>query len=248
MNGSLGTLLGFVVATSAAAILTFVVWPTLARARRGRRLATVDVLLATSYLGTSRGGATSPATSGSAAPSDPVAPETDDRPAGEPHHDMHRPLLDAAAFEAIVAHEDAREERYRRPTTVVVLELDGLDRLIERLGVDAAERIEPDVADTVAKLARRADYVARLGPGRFAVLMPETDEIVAINYVERIRQACDEWLESGAIALRLAIGWASTAGSASVTTAMQVAVDRLHNELRRHARHNGDGPGDGLTA
>jgi hypothetical protein len=73
--------------------------------------------------------------------------------------------------------------------------------------------------------------------------MPETDEIVAINYVERIRQACDEWLESGAIALRLAIGWASTAGTASVTTAMQVAVDRMHLEVRR-ARQAADGTGD----
>jgi diguanylate cyclase (GGDEF)-like protein len=248
MNASIGPLLGFVVPTSAAAILSFVVWPTLARARRGRRLATVDLLLATSYIGTSRGDGASGASGAPRAPMDPVGPTVDEGPLDEPQHDGHRSLLDAGAFDAIVAHEDAREERYRRPTTVVVLELDGLDRLIERLGTDAADRIEPDVADTLAKLARRADYVARLGPGRFAVLMPETDEIVAINYVERIRQACDQWLESGAIAMRLAIGWASTAGSASVTTAMQVAVDRLHAEMRRHARQNGDGPGDALTA
>jgi diguanylate cyclase (GGDEF)-like protein len=146
-----------------------------------------------------------------------------------------------------VSHEDAREERYRRPTTVVVLELDGLDRLVDRLGVAAADRVEPDVADTIVKLARRSDYVARLAPGRFAVLMPETDEIVAINYVERIRQACDEWLESGAIAMRLAIGWASTAGSASVTTAMQVAIDRMHLEERHHARVTGDAGGNGAV-
>jgi diguanylate cyclase (GGDEF)-like protein len=123
-----------------------------------------------------------------------------------PRPDTHRAILDAVSFEAIVAHEDEREGRYRRPTTMVVLELDGLERLVDRLGTGAAEKIEPDVADTIAKLARRADYVARLAPGRYAVLMPETDEIVAINYVERIRQACDEWLESGAIAMRLAIG------------------------------------------
>jgi hypothetical protein len=71
--------------------------------------------------------------------------------------------------------------------------------------------------------------------------MPETDEIVAINYVERIRQACDQWLASGAIAMRLAIGWASTTGTASVTTARQVALDRMHAEQRRHARLAADG-------
>ena len=45
--------------------------------------------------------------------------------------------------------------------------------------------------------------------------MPETDEVLAINYVERVRHACDLWLESGAVSLRLAIGWASSTGDGS---------------------------------
>jgi diguanylate cyclase (GGDEF)-like protein len=248
MNLSVGTVFAFVVGTMATGIVLAIVWPALTRARRERRFATVDVLLASSYIGTSRGAAgSSPSGGNPGAVPVPVGDDqtaADDQAADDLRSDTHGAVLDAASFEAVVSHEDAREERYRRPTTVVVLELDGLDRLVERLGVAAAERLEPDVADTIAKLARRSDYVARLAPGRFAVLMPETDEIVAINYVERIRQACDEWLESGAIAMRLAIGWASTAGSASVTTAMQVAVDRMHHEERSHARLAADGTGD----
>ena len=246
MNLSVGTVFAFVVGTMAAGIVLAIVWPALGRARRERRFATVDVLLASSYIGSSRG-ATSASTrdvlgSSAAAHATHIEDDADESAVVDgPRHETHRAVLDAAAFEAIVVHEDEREARYRRLTTVVVLELDGLERLVERLGTAAADRIEPDVADTIARLARRADYVARLAPGRFAVLMPETDEIVAINYVERIRQARDEWLESGAIALRLAIGWASTAGNASVSTAMQVAVDRMHLELRRNARLAGDG-------
>lgn len=246
MNFSMGTVFAFVVGTMATGIVLAIVWPALGRARRERHFAMVDVLLASSYIGTSRGAGASSTSTGSAG--SPLAAETDADHGGEQTEDArpdtHRALLDAASFEAIVTHEDEREGRYRRPTTVVVLELDGLDRLVDRLGSGAADKVEPDVADTIARLARRADYVARLAPGRFAVLMPETDEIVAINYVERIRQACDEWLESGAIAMRLAIGWASTAGNASVTTAMQVAIDRMHFEVRR-ARQAADGaPGD----
>lgn len=252
MNVSLGTLFVVTVATAASALLVLMASPIWIRTRRARRLATVDLLLATSYLGTSRGVGSTPTRAGvsteraMSAPDDD-APEPVATTAERPRHDVHRALLDAVAFEAILDHEDAREERYRRPTTVVILELDGLDRLVERLGDDAAARLEPDVAQTIARLARRADYVARLAHGRFAVLMPETDEIVAINYVERIRQACDEWLESGAIAMRLAIGWASTTGAASVSTALQVAVDRMHAEQRRHARLTSDGAGDAPT-
>jgi diguanylate cyclase (GGDEF)-like protein len=253
MNLSVDSLFAVTVATTAGAVLAMIAAPLWSRTRRARRMAMVDVALASSYMGTP-GGAGEPV---------PIRPlEADAMPAelqsstdmtAEPtavvgevlRADAHRTLLDAAGFEAIVHQEDAREERYQRPTTVVMMELDGLDRLIERLGEAAGGRVEPDVADTIAKLARRADYVARLSPGRFAVLMPETDEIVAINYVERIRQACDEWLASGAIAMCLAIGWSSTAGKASVTTAMQVAVDRMHAELRRGSRAadvSGDAP------
>ncbi|HET9083322.1 MAG TPA: diguanylate cyclase [Candidatus Limnocylindrales bacterium] len=248
MNLSAGTVFAFVVGTMATGIVLATVWPAIGRARRERHFAMVDVLLASSYIGTSRGTASSSTPGGTPGRTsdraDVDAMNGDAQAADEPRPETHRAVLDAASFEAVVSHEDAREERYRRPTTVVVLELDGLDRLVERLGVAAGDRVEPDVADTIAKLARRSDYVARLAPGRFAVLMPETDQIVAINYVERIRQACDEWLASGAIAMRLAIGWASTAGSASVTTAMQVAVDRMHLEERNHARLTGDAGGD----
>jgi diguanylate cyclase (GGDEF)-like protein len=145
-------------------------------------------------------------------------------------------LLNATAFEDAMSHEDAREQRYGRPATVVVFELDGLAKLVDRLGSDPGDRIETALGDSIVRLARRADYVARLERGRYAVLLPETDEVAAINYVERIRRACDLWLESGAIAMRLAIGWASTGGDAGLTGAIRTATERMRLEQRRNAR------------
>jgi diguanylate cyclase (GGDEF)-like protein len=149
-------------------------------------------------------------------------------------------LLDSRSFREVLAQEDAREQRYERPATVVVFELDGLSKINDRLGPTTGDRIEVALADTIARLARRADYVARLEPGRYGVLLPETDEVAAINYVERIRRACDLWLESGAIAMRLAIGWASTGGDIQLATAIRTATDRMRIELRRNARSAGD--------
>jgi diguanylate cyclase (GGDEF)-like protein len=149
-------------------------------------------------------------------------------------------MLDAAAFEEVMAHEDSREQRYGRPATVIVFELDGLTKLVDRLGTEPGDRIETALGDTIRRLARRADHVARLERGRYAVLLPETDEVAAINYVERIRRACDLWLESGAIAMRLAIGWASTGGDAGLNGAIRLATDRMRVEMRRNARGVGD--------
>jgi len=141
-------------------------------------------------------------------------------------------LLLPGPFARIVADEDARIQRYRRPATIVMVEVEGLDRLVERLGDSAIERLVPAVADSLRRNARDADQVARLGPGRFAVLLPETDDIQAINYIERVRKSCDLWLESGAVALRLAIGWAS-ATDTSLADAQTLATDRMFAETRR---------------
>ena len=145
-------------------------------------------------------------------------PATPESPPVDDGIDALTGLPDATAFSRLVADEDARIARYHRAATVVIFELEGLDRLVERLGDEAGDRIVPAVADTLRRLARAADHVARLGPGRFGALLPETDEVAAINYIERVRKACDLWLETGAIAMRLAIGWAGTAGDPPLPT------------------------------
>ena len=148
-------------------------------------------------------------------------------------------LLSASAWSRTVVDEEARIRRYHRPATVVVIEVEGLERLVSRLGPASVDRIVPAVGDTIRRGAREADHVARLATGRFAVLMPETDEILAINFIERVRKACDLWLESGAVSLRLAIGWASSTGDGSLVDAEALATDRMYGELRRVTRSNG---------
>jgi diguanylate cyclase (GGDEF)-like protein len=150
--------------------------------------------------------------------------------------DRETGLPDGAAFHRLIVQEDGRLRRYHRPATVVVIELDGLERLTETLGPKAAERVVAAMADAIRRLARGADHVARLDAGRFGVLLPETDEIAAINYVERVRRASELWLESGAIAIRLAIGWAGTTGEPSLLDTQQQALERMYAELRREAR------------
>ena len=69
---------------------------------------------------------------------------------------------------------------------------------------------------------------------RSPVWLPETDEILAINYVERVRSACEHWLESGAIGTRLSIGWACSTGDASMASVVRTATERMYTEERRH--------------
>ena len=221
----LNIVLGILIAANVILIVVSLVWSWVRRRRARSRLAPLapairqddhGVSLAPSVI--SRG-YTSPA----AAEADPFGRDID-RLTG---------LLGLTDWNRLVAEEDLRHGRYKRPATVVLIELDGHDRLMAALGQLAADRVVVAVADTIRRHARKADHVARLGSSRFGVLLPETDEVAAINYVERVRQASDLWLESGAISLRLAIGWASPVHDSSVAGAQVQAVERMFGEMRR---------------
>ena len=145
-------------------------------------------------------------------------------------------LLTLNEWNRLVADEDARVSRYRHTATVVIIELDGLDRLVATLGREAGDRVLPALADALSRNARAADHLARIGHARFGVLLPETAEVEAINFVERVRQACDLWLESGAIALHLSMGWASPGPESSLADSVDRARERMFAEQRRTER------------
>lgn len=167
-----------------------------------------------------------------------AAPAIDEPEELAPSTDPLTGLLRLAEWKRLVAEEDVRLARYGRPATIVMIEIDGLDRLITAVGQHAADRVLAAVADTIRRLARGADHVGRLGPGRFGVLLPETDELAAISYVERVRSASDLWLESGAISLRLAIGWASPVVDSTLANAQVQALDRMFVEIHRRELHS----------
>ena len=155
-----------------------------------------------------------------------------ERPVPDPYIDPLTGLDTPLAWERTLAEENARYARYRRPVTVVVAEIDGLNRLVDRFGAEPARRVLPAVGDAMRRHARRTDRVAHVGGGRFLVLLPETDEVAAINYVERVRVACERWLESGAVALHLSIGWASPTPVGEIDTALRAAEERMYAERR----------------
>lgn len=142
------------------------------------------------------------------------------------------------AWEVALGREEPRFARYRRLVSIVVVELDGLVALAERLGQPTADRLIPPVATTLSRFARQADLVAQVDHGRFLLMLPETDEVAVINYVERVREACDMWLSTGAVSVRLAIGWASPPPGGTLADAFRIAEERMQAD-RRHGESRG---------
>jgi diguanylate cyclase (GGDEF)-like protein len=146
------------------------------------------------------------------------------------------PLTGAAGprfWDRILASETARAMRYARPTTVGFVEVAGLDRLAIHWGPQVAERVLVGVGRTISREVRSSDHVARIGPGRFGVLLTETNEVAAINCFERIRTACEFELGPASVDVIIGFGWASPPLKGNLTQALGLADKRLEADLRQ---------------
>jgi diguanylate cyclase (GGDEF)-like protein len=142
-------------------------------------------------------------------------------------------LADRRAWNEAFRREQQRLARYGCLVTVMVAEIDGLDSLAAVIGLGAADRLIAPIEAMMRRNTRAADVPARTGRWRLVALLPETDEIDAINYVERVRSECDMWLEAKGLAVRLAIGWAQPTVGGSLAEALRLADDRMNADRRR---------------
>ena len=135
-------------------------------------------------------------------------------------------------WDRILLSEQARVRRYKRPATVVLVEVTGLGRLARQWGADVAERTLVAAARTLAREVRTSDHIARIEPARFGILLTETTEIAAINFVERAREACERDLRLASDVAAIGFGWASPPKGRDLTDAVAIAQLRLDADLR----------------
>jgi diguanylate cyclase (GGDEF)-like protein len=134
-------------------------------------------------------------------------------------------------WDRIISSEVARVSRYHRPATVVLVDISGLDDFAQAWGPEVAERLFIQLARTLSVESRSSDHIARIDRTRFAILLTETDEIAAINFVERVRDGCESLIRAPEL-VRIGIGWAGPSVSADLRGAVDLAAARLAEELR----------------
>ena len=141
-------------------------------------------------------------------------------------------VADASTWSRAIREESARVARFGHPATVVMAEVPRVEAIADRLGPGVVERVVTEAARLLVSDTRAADRVARLGDGRFGILLLETDEAAARGYVERVRYAVDRWLESTGLSVRLSLGWASPTDGGDVLAAAATAEQRMHDADR----------------
>ncbi len=139
---------------------------------------------------------------------------------------------DPASWDRTVREEAARAARFNRPVTVVIAELPRLEEVADRLGRDAADRVVTETARLLVAEGRAVDRIAWLDYARFGVLLMETDEARAADYVDRVRAAADGWLQAAGLSVRLSLGWASPPEGGDVVAAVATAEERMRGARR----------------
>jgi diguanylate cyclase len=131
----------------------------------------------------------------------------------------------------VLVAEVARAAKYRRSLTVVIIELDGIEQLAEACGEVVARHAIHEAGQCLRRISRPSDYCTRIDAGRFGVVLTETDEIAAINFVERARDTLPAVLPRLGAGLRIGIGWASPLPGDSAAMLVLRAENRLVREV-----------------
>lgn len=101
-------------------------------------------------------------------------------------------LYNRRELEKRLQQEIQRARRYRRPLSVLMLDIDHFKNVNDRYGHQAGDEVLITVADLIQLNVRPVDVVCRYGGEELAVILPETDAEGARTVAERIRGTVED--------------------------------------------------------
>ncbi len=101
-------------------------------------------------------------------------------------------LFNAVFLKAIIGQESNRAMRYRRPLSVLVVEVDYAAHLHRELGMGQLNPLLKEIGQTLVEAVRDTDTVGFLdadGPPHYGVVLPETDASAGVLAADKIRRS-----------------------------------------------------------
>jgi diguanylate cyclase (GGDEF)-like protein len=129
-------------------------------------------------------------------------------------HDPLTGLYNRRSFEERFTHEFARTQRYGRPLSILMIDIDDFKQINDQYGHDQGDVVIKSVARVLDERMRKSDISARYGGEEFIVLLPEVPLDGALQAGEKIRQEISglkfEPSSANSFATTVSIGAAST--------------------------------------
>lgn len=118
-------------------------------------------------------------------------------------------LFDKTTFGRLMTEELARQARFGRPVTLVLLDIDNFKKLNDTFGHADGDVVLAQVAELISQQARSTDSCGRFGGEEFGVILPEVDTHAGGVLAERIRNAIEKAFENTPYAVTVSLGVAT---------------------------------------
>lgn len=124
-------------------------------------------------------------------------------------------------FDQSFRTEIARSLRYRRPLSIVIIDVDEFAHINQKHGRASGDYVLLTIADLLRKSVRQTDQLARLADDEFAIVVPETDESGAIHVGEKIRRAIELYPFDEHLEVTVSVGVTAVAGTDTVGSCLE---------------------------
>jgi len=140
-------------------------------------------------------------------------------------------------FQERLSQEIARADRYRRPLSVLMIDVDHFKVYNDTCGHPQGDIVLQDLARLLREMSRTSDTVARYGGEEFALILPETDSVGAQKIAQRLREQVEGYAFPGKEimpggTLTISIGVATHAPAGSKDALLQAADTALYTAKR----------------
>jgi diguanylate cyclase (GGDEF)-like protein len=149
-------------------------------------------------------------------------------------------LFNRRHFDTLAQTEWARFQRYGRPLSLLILDVDHFKSINDRFGHDAGDQVLKNIAAVCQAMKRQTDVAARIGGEEFLLLLPETDEAAAVIAAERLRKQIESFphkLGGGTVRVTVSIGAAGATLSMSSFEALLKKADEALYQAKASGRN-----------
>jgi len=150
-------------------------------------------------------------------------------------------LRNRRAFNETLHHETRKASRYGRSYSILMMDVDDLKSINDRLGHDAGDKLLKMISNVIQDVLRDTDILARYGGDEFIVLLPETDSEQALEAAERIRTAVNNTsinLEGQAVSSTVSIGIAGYPGSSEEPHEVMKYADKALYQCKNKGKNS----------
>jgi diguanylate cyclase (GGDEF)-like protein len=96
-------------------------------------------------------------------------------------------LFNRRYFDSLLPNELERAKRYKRPTTLLVVDIDRFKQVNDEHGHQEGDRVLQLLGETLKDCIRSADVACRIGGEEFAVILPYASLSMGMEVGRRIR-------------------------------------------------------------